>query len=325
MDASTSTATCASGRSGCWPRWRLRRSTPRKAARCRQRCSSTSRSLRIPFVSPVVISIFICRTVAGTSYLVADYTIHCHTPVWKLAVAWCSLWFAGYVMGMPALVMLAVRAAGWRVVGPHQRRGYRVDGEQWIVKYWEVLEMVRKLFLTTLVLLFNKGTTMQIALACVWSLVFLMAHTLYQPFKDPADNRLQTLALSSLSATYFIGVLIQVRPTAGQSAQFATLLTILTAVVACVATISTTLHAYKRGAGAVRKHQGQLSQLSSSALACCTNCFAPQKVPERVDLDSSSSSGSRSSARIIPMLRWRMAGNDPGSVLFASVLHIIKE
>ena len=133
-----------------------------------------------------------------------------------------------------------------------------------IKKYWEVLEMVRKLFLTTLVLLFNKGTTMQIALACVWSLVFLLAHALYQPFKDPADNRLQTLALSSLSATYFIGVLIQVRPTAGQSAQFATLLTILTAVVACAATISTTLHAYKRGAGAVRSHQGQLSVQSDS-------------------------------------------------------------
>ena len=143
--------------------------------------------------------------------------------------------------------------------------------------------MVRKLFLTTLVLLFHKGTTMQISIACIWSLVFLVAHALYEPFEKREDNQLQTLALSSLSATYFIGVLIQVQPTAGQSAQFATLLTILTAVVACVATISTTLHAYNEAAGTVRSHQGELSQLSSSAAAWCANCFAPRKETDGVD------------------------------------------
>eukprot|EP00937_MAST-01D_sp_MAST-1D-sp2_P007450 g7450.t1 len=62
-----------------------------------------------PFVSPAVISIFICRTIAGTSYLVADYTIQCHTSTWKIAVAWCALWFALYVFGLPAAVAFMLR------------------------------------------------------------------------------------------------------------------------------------------------------------------------------------------------------------------------
>jgi hypothetical protein len=226
-----------------------------------------------PFVSPAVISIFICRTVDGTSYLVADYTLHCHTQAWKLAVVWCSLWFALYVIGLPVFVAHTVRSLATEETElAFLYAGYRNDKDSRICKYWEVLEMLRKLFLTSLVLLFDKGTTMQISIATVWSLVFLVAHALYQPFTSPEDNRLQTLALASLSSTYFIGVLIQVRPTAGQSAEFATLLSMLGAVVACAGTASTALHACKKGGGAVKtvkSQRGRLEQLASATTACC--------------------------------------------------------
>jgi len=194
-----------------------------------------------PLVCPPVISTFICRTVGGTSYLVADYTLQCHTPAWDLAVAWCSLWVVAYVIGLPVAVVLAVRR---RIPAlAFVSDGYR---EHPLARYWEVLEMGRKLLLSSAVLLFEKGTSIQIAVATVLSVAFLIAHTLYEPFENPADNRLQTLALASLFGTYFIGLLIKVQPSAGQSGQFAALLTGLSLVVAIGAGLNTGVHAAKQ-------------------------------------------------------------------------------
>jgi hypothetical protein len=194
-----------------------------------------------PLVCPPVIATFICRTVDGTSYLVVDYTLQCHTPAWNLAVVWCSLWVVAYVVGLPVVVVLAVRR---RIPAlAFVSDGYR---EHPLTRYWEVLEMARKLLLSSAVLLFEKGTSMQIAVATVLSVVFLIAHALYEPFEKPADNRLQTLALASLFGTYFIGLLIKVQPSAGQSGQFAALLTGLSLVVAIGAGLNTGVHAAKK-------------------------------------------------------------------------------
>jgi hypothetical protein len=121
--------------------------------------------------------------------------------------------------------------------------GYR---EHPLTRYWEVHEMARKLLLSSAVLLFEKGTSMQIAVATVFSVAFLIAHTLYEPFENPSDNRLQTLALASLFGTYFIGLLIKVQPSAGQSGQFAALLTGLSLVVVIGAGLNTGVHAAKK-------------------------------------------------------------------------------
>jgi hypothetical protein len=215
-----------------------------------------------PMVCPPVIATFICRTVAGTSYLVADYTLQCHTPTWDLAVTWCSLWFVAYVIGLPVVVGLALYRQRPFHLGGYVRipslafvsNGYRTS--RW-TRYWEVLEMARKLLLSSAILLFEKGTSMQIAVATVVSVVFLILHALYEPFEEPTDNRLQTLALTSLFGVYFIGLLIKVQPSAGQSDQFATLLTVLSLVVAGGAALSTGAHAAKKAKGLLAKQKGR--------------------------------------------------------------------
>jgi hypothetical protein len=197
-----------------------------------------------PLVCPPVIATFLCRTVDGTSYLVADYTLQCGTPQWDLAVAWCSTWLVVYVVGLPLAVVLALRRHIPSVAFVSD--GYR---EHPLMRYWEVLEMARKLLLSSAVLLFDKGTSMQIAVATVLSVAFLIAHTLFEPFENPADNRLQTLALASLFGTYFIGLLIKVQPSAGQSGQFAALLTVMSLVVVLGAVINTGAHVAKKTSG----------------------------------------------------------------------------
>ena len=191
-----------------------------------------------PLVCPPVIATFICRTVDGTSYLVADYTLQCHTPAWNLAVVWCCLWVAAYVVGLPVAVVLAVRRRLPTLT--YLNDGYRGHP---VTRYWEVLEMGRKLLLSSAVLLFEKGTSMQIAVATVCSVVFLVLHTLYEPFVEPADNRLQTLALASLFGIYFLGLLIKVHPDAGQNSQFEALLTVMSLIVAIGSVLNAGVHA----------------------------------------------------------------------------------
>jgi hypothetical protein len=200
-----------------------------------------------PFVCPPVIATFICRTVGGTSYLVADYSLQCDTPVWGVAVAWCSLWVVVYVVGLPVMVVIAVLGAASERDTTASQRGNTerhwaaaaIDGYKEKRSYWEALEMARKLLLSSAILLFDKGTPMQIAVATVLSVAFLIAHTLYEPFKEPKDNRLQTLALFALFGTYFIGLLLKMQPSAEQSKQLALLLVamslsvLLTALFSC--------------------------------------------------------------------------------------------
>ena len=78
-----------------------------------------------------------------------------------------------------------------------------------------------------------------------------------EPFEKCEDNRLQALPLSSL---------IQVRPTAGQSVQFAVLLSVLSVVVALLAVASSALRACKDSAGVDGRNHANLT--------CCTPAFS---------------------------------------------------
>jgi len=74
-----------------------------------------------------------------------------------------------------------------------------------------VIEMVRKFILTSAVIFFNQGSSMQVATAVLVSIFFLVLHVCYLPFADSSDNWLQGLALVGLVLMYFIGLLIKVR------------------------------------------------------------------------------------------------------------------
>jgi hypothetical protein len=179
-----------------------------------------------------------------------------------------------YVVGLPLAVVLALRRHIPSVAFVSD--GYR---EHPLMRYWEVLEMARKLLLSSAVLLFDKGTSMQIAVATVLSVAFLIAHTLFEPFENPADNRLQTLALASLFGTYFIGLLIKVQPSAGQSDQFAALLTVMSLVVVLGAVINTGAHVAKKTSGLLARQtkrsddeQGvEMSSIGGTAAPTMTN------------------------------------------------------
>ena len=69
--------------------------------------------------------------------------------------------------------------------------------------------MLKKLLLTSVILVFEEGTRERITVAVLVATIFLLLHVRYQPFHSPLHNRLETVALTALTLTYFIGLLLK--------------------------------------------------------------------------------------------------------------------
>eukprot|EP00937_MAST-01D_sp_MAST-1D-sp2_P005419 g5419.t1 len=186
-----------------------------------------------PLVSPVVISIFICRTIDDTPYLVADYTLHCEGKEWALATVWAALWTVSYVVGFPLLM--------WRAL--HQRWGvvqfvaadFKHTG---VARYWPIIDFAKKLFLSSLVLFFPEGTSTRISLAVLVAATVLAMLLWYRPFHHSIHNRLDFAASSALVLTYFTGLMLQVHPALSQEHAFSAILVVLVVGVAIAALVA---------------------------------------------------------------------------------------
>ena len=65
--------------------------------------------------------------------------------------------------------------------------------------------MIRKLLLSVIGSFWSTKSTMCIVTAFLISAFFLVLHTTYFPFKAHVLNRVQTIALATLTLLYFIG------------------------------------------------------------------------------------------------------------------------
>jgi hypothetical protein len=74
---------------------------------------------------------------------------------------------------------------------------------------WEWIEMMRKLSLSVVGAAWPSESTMGVATAMLISIAFFGLHCHYYPFRSMACNRLQSTCQTSLSAVYFIGILLK--------------------------------------------------------------------------------------------------------------------
>ena len=73
--------------------------------------------------------------------------------------------------------------------------------------YWESLEVLRKYFLTSAVLVIKPDSSVQIYLGLMACLTFALLVVACQPYADPIAGRVQMLALTQLCFTYMSGML----------------------------------------------------------------------------------------------------------------------
>jgi hypothetical protein len=112
--------------------------------------------------------------------------------------------------------------------------GYRTDRGRLAIG-WEVLEMLRKFVLTSVVLFLHQGSVAQVAVALVVSVCFLVLHVRVLPFASNADNWLQGAALVALCIVYFVGLIIKAQPESDVGSSFDSLLQLSATAIFVVA------------------------------------------------------------------------------------------
>ena len=131
-----------------------------------------------------------------TSLLRADYSIKCCTSrhgLYKTIAAVCAI----YPVGFPIVMLFLIYKFRDSSAGENMSFGLRVFFESYKEKYWfwEIIEMYRKLILTSFVLFFGSDNLSQDGFTVVMVGTFGVVYTFFRPIKDKFEDRLQTLVL----------------------------------------------------------------------------------------------------------------------------------
>ena len=143
----------------------------------------------------------ICRTGDGTdciTYLRADYSIQCdgqdsrrHNG-FKVAAGFA---FVVYSIVLPAGIAFLLRRGrqgGAKDLASALMAGFSFYSKQYKPGYyfWETVDLYRKLFLTSMVVFIEDGTSMQVTFGIIFAVVGMSLQMIYNPYKHRDENRL---------------------------------------------------------------------------------------------------------------------------------------
>jgi hypothetical protein len=166
-----------------------------------------------PVVSVKVVETIACHEVEGVSYLRADYSARCDSTRHTAYAVYSGLWIACYVVAFPVFVLWKL----WSYREAQPLKKELIDLRFLLADYrsatpvllWESVELLRKLLLSVMGAFWSSQSTIGIASALLVSSTFLAAHLHFSPYKNPALNRMQSLALTVLTLFYYIGLLLK--------------------------------------------------------------------------------------------------------------------
>ena len=120
-----------------------------------------------PSVSVKIFRLFNCVSVAGSYYLVEDMRLMCYTRQWWGYAIYGIVMIAVYVLGLPAMTLYLLFGRRRALFGPGsesnmRKYGFLYDAYGPSAWFWETEELVRKLLLTAVAVLFNAGNPFQV-------------------------------------------------------------------------------------------------------------------------------------------------------------------
>lgn len=170
-----------------------------------------------PSVSRVTLEALNCRTLdSGRRYLVSDFRIDCDSSLYRAYLPAVTIALILYPVGIPVMFFLLLKfrrnTHPWDDNLSFLYKAYRPT-------YWwfEVYELVRKLFLTGLIIFVAAGTALQIAIATCVCFVSVAMHLRLQPYEDSWDDVMQTCSLTELLVMTYCALLLKLDMTGSDS------------------------------------------------------------------------------------------------------------
>ena len=183
-----------------------------------------------PLSAPVIVSLFDCRTIAGVPYLDADYSLACAGGTYALAAAWAALWTAGFVLGFPVFVALALHRR--YAVAEFLADDYTGGALQ---RQWEVVSLLRKLLLSSAVIFLPRSSVTRTGVALLVAVTFQVLQAHFAPWDTVNKNRMANAADAALSLTYFLALMVDAFPASKDKDALGVLLCTLLVFVALAA------------------------------------------------------------------------------------------
>eukprot|EP00003_Mantamonas_plastica_P009012 TRINITY_DN181_c0_g1_i10.p1 TRINITY_DN181_c0_g1~~TRINITY_DN181_c0_g1_i10.p1 ORF type:complete len:1409 (-),score=447.00 TRINITY_DN181_c0_g1_i10:642-4868(-) len=166
-----------------------------------------------PGISQKLLQTFKCVEVEGVWYLEFDYREECfnerHSGYVGLAVVGILL----YIIGIPAAFILTLRKYKDELETQkiRERFGFLYIGYNLKTYYWEIVEMMRKLVIASVLVFVARGLPSQLVVGMLVNLTALLFHERLQPYEEKSDHDLQYNALLQLFMTLFGGLLLKVQ------------------------------------------------------------------------------------------------------------------
>jgi hypothetical protein len=185
-----------------------------------------------PSTCSMILRMFHCETLEnGKSYLTADMSIECSgsAPI-STQLFGSTMDYTDYRSG--AVVMLLVYALGtplffFAVLWVNRHRlyvgdkghepdeeveaelGFLYAGYEREYWWWECVELLRKLALTSLITFINPGTSSQLFIAVIMAQIFITLYARQQPYESDADDALQLCSQLHIWFTALAGLVVK--------------------------------------------------------------------------------------------------------------------
>ena len=171
-------------------------------------------TLCYPGISVKLCRVFQCVYVSGEWYLKSDMSLQCFSAQWGFVAVLSAIMLGVYTFGLPLGMALWLWKNRFVLDKPET-----IDNLGFLYLYygtraymWGVAELLRKLVLTSLILLFfDSGSALQVTFALVVSAFAHVAHSLWRPYTDRAAYMLQHGSLAVTTLVYATGLLFKVR------------------------------------------------------------------------------------------------------------------
>ena len=171
--------------------------------------------LMYPGIVNRVFRIFKCGEFGSKgTWLMADLSIKCYTPEHMASILWAFVFVGIYVLGIPLLstfILYRHRKRLWDPRYPALKRVYGSLYQYYRPEYWyfESIEMIKKMLLTGAMVMVAPGTSAQVMIGILISVVYLVILLHYRPFQDTKDQLLQMYSTVQVQLTLIVGMALQ--------------------------------------------------------------------------------------------------------------------
>ena len=149
-------------------------------------------------------------------WLMADVEVACESPAhsWIKINAWVAI--AIYPIGWTATTALLLFAARKSIAGKEpptalsHALSFVTDEFEADMFWWEVLEMLRRFLLVGMMSIVLEGTLVQICIAALFCILYLVLQLQANPYKDPSDDYVALASTASLAVLFFSCVVLKV-------------------------------------------------------------------------------------------------------------------